>query len=146
MATLEYMTNQNAKKIARKMGNFIQVEQVTSPGIVFKRNMGVQVEINVEHPLLDGFPLKRPRKPTTWLSFKYKRISDFCYHCGCLGHIQQSYPLLQTQTEVTNFGPWMHAKNPATRRQNQADHHFDPQPLHESFQPEIISLCKNLVA
>lgn len=35
---LEYMTNQNAEKIARKLGNFIQVEKVTGlmHGIVFR--------------------------------------------------------------------------------------------------------------
>lgn len=54
---LKYITNKNTERIARKVGNFIQVEKVTSLGMVFRRYMRIQVEINVEHPLPYGFPL-----------------------------------------------------------------------------------------
>lgn len=89
--------------------------------IILRKFTRVQVEINVENPLPDGFPLSWPRRHATWISFKYERLSDFCYCCGCLGHIQQACPFLHTQTEVTNFGPWMRVETTATRRAEQND-------------------------
>lgn len=88
--------------------------------------MRIQVEINVENPLPDGFPLSRPRKPATWISFKYERLSNFCYCCGCLGHIQQAWPYFQTQTEVSNYGPWMRAENTTATRLEQAQNFHHP--------------------
>lgn len=107
---LEYMTTANAERRARKLGNFIQVEQATDMKVILRKYMRVQVEINVENPLPDGFPLSRPRKQATWISFTYERLSKFCYCCGCLCHIQQVCPLFQVKTEVSNFGPWMRAE------------------------------------
>lgn len=66
------MTNVNAEKIGAKMGNLIQVEKSESPGILFRRYMHIQVEIDVEKPLPEGFPLIRKCKPTTWVSLKYE--------------------------------------------------------------------------
>lgn len=85
---LEYMTMANAERITRKLGSFIQVEQATNMRIILRRYMRVQVEINVENPLSDGFPLSRPRRQAICISFTYERPLDFCYCCGCLGHIQ----------------------------------------------------------
>lgn len=98
--------------------------------------MRVQVEINVDQSLPDEFPLTRPRKPATWICFKYEHLSDFCYCCGCLGHIQQSCPILQTQTEVTNFGPWMRADNPVSRRIIQSEYQAKVQPPNSHATPE----------
>lgn len=39
---LEYMTMSNAERIARKLGNFIQVEQAMDMRIILRRYMRVQ--------------------------------------------------------------------------------------------------------
>lgn len=98
--------------------------------------MRVQVEINIEQPLPDGFPLTRYIKSATWISFKYERLSDFCYCCGCLGHIQQSCPNLQTQIKVTNFGPWMRADNTGGRRMLRNEIQGEAQPPNFHAIPE----------
>lgn len=113
---LEYMTNVNAEKICAKIRNFIQFEKVKSPGILFRHYMRIQVEINVENPLPKGFPLIRRREPATWVSLKYERLSKFCYCCGCLVHLQQVRPSLQTKIEVSNYGPWKRAEKQTSKR------------------------------
>lgn len=54
---LELMTTPNAEKIVKKLGNLNQIEQVPSLGTALRRYMRIQVEINVENPVLGGFPL-----------------------------------------------------------------------------------------
>lgn len=49
------MTNSNVEKIGNVLGNLIQVDQISSFGITLKRFIRVQVEINVDKPLLEAF-------------------------------------------------------------------------------------------
>lgn len=57
------------------------------------------------------FSLTCPRRPATWVFFKYERLLGFHYWCGCLGHIQQACPILQTHQEMITFYPWLRVEN-----------------------------------
>lgn len=51
-----------------------------------KRYVRVRVGIEVNKPLITGFPLARGELPVLWIPFKYEKLGGFCYGCGILGH------------------------------------------------------------
>jgi len=44
------------------------------------------LEINIERPFVLWLPLKLKNGEEKWVDFKFKRLPNFCYHCGKLGH------------------------------------------------------------
>lgn len=44
-----------------------------------------------------------------WTTFKYERLSDFCYSCGHLDHSKPACPLRTQQSTKNQFGPWLRA-------------------------------------
>ena len=46
--------------------------------------MRVQVNIDVSKPLSQGSKISLDNGKDMWVSFKYERLSNICYWCGCL--------------------------------------------------------------
>lgn len=67
-------------------------------------------------PLFEGFSLLRLNKKPAQISFKYEWLSEFCYGCGKLGHLQQACPIYTNFAEEPWFGQWMRAESQDLRR------------------------------
>ncbi|KAL0427147.1 UNVERIFIED_CONTAM: hypothetical protein Slati_2889500 [Sesamum latifolium] len=55
------------------------------------------------------------------VSFTYEKLPNFCYLCGCLGHLSKFCELrfsdgFSDPGEATPFGPWLRATNPLSGR------------------------------
>ena len=48
--------------------------------------MRVRVLVDVSQPLCQGRVLTLDDNREVWVSFKYKRLPNLCYWCGCLTH------------------------------------------------------------
>lgn len=85
---VEKMTRANAELIGKRLGKLLAVE-TSHDGILLGRSfLRVRAAIKVSDPLPKGFWLRR--KPgggdDIWISYKFEKLTDFCYACGRLGH------------------------------------------------------------
>ena len=76
--------------------------------------MRIRVRVNVNLPLCRGRVFTRKNGVKGWVSFKYKRLPNVCYWCGCLNHFNkdcerwvQSNGTLQPKDQ--EYGPWLRA-------------------------------------
>lgn len=82
---LGYINTKSGKVIAESLGDVIAVEDPGKWGKVASY-IRVRVWVNVSKPLKKGSFLRRPKEEDLWLSFRYERLSDYCYGCGKIGH------------------------------------------------------------
>ena len=54
--------------------------------------MCIQVSVDITKPLCRGRRTKLEKDRETWISFKYKRLPNFCYWCGYLTHNDKDCP------------------------------------------------------
>lgn len=79
------------RKYAEAMGNTIgEFEQFFSDGRgrSTSESLRVRVKIDVNEPIKRGTNIKiKSKADKTWIPVTYEKLSDFCYHCGKLGHM-----------------------------------------------------------
>lgn len=71
----------------------------------------MQVILDVNEPLVAGFWIEKG-KDLIWVGFKYERLGDFCYLCGCLNHMDVDYPRRKQGPVMDSkgnplYGPWL---------------------------------------
>lgn len=102
-----------SKEIGRKVGSIVdKVQDVIIPqsGSREGRHLKIQVEININQPLLRGTAVKC-NGTTRWLQFKYERCPDFCYNCGVIGHGEKSCNRSRREENThQQFGIWLKAR------------------------------------
>ncbi|KAF5477689.1 hypothetical protein F2P56_004306 [Juglans regia] len=118
---LEMLTKPNAAKIGQVLGNLLEVDFASIFGVTIRRYLRIKVEININNPLSEGFELLCPNGISHRIYFKYERLSEFCYTCGKLGHIQQACPTYVKHNTGSLYGPWMRAPSANNRRGNPFD-------------------------
>lgn len=69
----------------------------------------IKVDIEVWRPLIDGILYPRLKGLLAKVLFKYKRLSEFCYFCGSLGHVLQMCPLYFGKTSVAQYSQELRA-------------------------------------
>lgn len=79
--------------------------------ITCKRFFRIKVSFNITNPLKACFSLPRPNLPDAYIRFRYEKLSDFCYYCGCLGHTM--YWCLESEAlgSVKRYGSWLHTNS-----------------------------------
>ena len=66
------------------------------------------MSLEVNRPLVTGFPLDRVNLPLLWIPFKYERLGKFWYGCDRLGHEIKNC----AKEEIHGaFGNWLRAEN-----------------------------------
>ncbi|KAJ8426745.1 hypothetical protein Cgig2_003638 [Carnegiea gigantea] len=61
-------------------------------------SVNFQVDIDITRPLRRGIRVMVQGK-AIWISFKYVKLLDFCYYCGCLGHVLRGCELSSDATD-----------------------------------------------
>lgn len=64
------------------------------------------VKVKVSEPLCPGFKLQRRTGEATWVSFKYEKLSTFCYDCGLIGHDRGACSS-EEPVDLDLYGPWI---------------------------------------
>ncbi|KAL7200545.1 hypothetical protein ACSBR1_032466 [Camellia fascicularis] len=88
---LDKMSKKHGETIGNCLGKLIAIEALSDGLFLGKSFLRIRVEIDVTKPLLQGFILHRHSQSGKTLSdvrilYKYKKLSEFCYDCGRIGH------------------------------------------------------------
>ncbi|KAL6191251.1 hypothetical protein ACLB2K_037642 [Fragaria x ananassa] len=96
------------------MGTLVEAENPNSPE-GRGRFLRIRVQIDSRHPLQRNLRFNRGN-PMLKAQFRYERLSDFCYYCGCLGHTFRFCPQMKDidsrSIDQSSFmyGDWMRAR------------------------------------
>lgn len=61
--------------------------------------------------LLTGIWTQMKDTDAVWVDFRYERLGDFCYNCGCLGHIDKGCSKEVGQEMKKKYGSWLKASH-----------------------------------
>ena len=115
---VRFMNPKVAEGICSTVGTVIQKSKTEMNGGSFMR---VRVGVDVTHPLSRGRMVSVGQGKEKWVSFKYERLSNICYRCGCLNHDNRDCEVWfdsegSLKVEEQQYGPWLCAP-PASRVQ-----------------------------
>ena len=74
----------------------------------------VRVALNISLPLCRGRLITLDNNEAHWVSFRYERLPNVCYWCGCLTHPDKDCEKWiesegSLSKEDQHFGPWLRA-------------------------------------
>ena len=109
---LRFRNKEVAEKICDAIGLVTQPENPTDcDGGSFIR---ISVDVNISLPLCRGRLITLDNNEVHWVSFKYERLPNLCYWCGCLTHPDndceqwiESKGMLNKEEQ--HFGLWLKA-------------------------------------
>ncbi|KAF3455069.1 hypothetical protein FNV43_RR05517 [Rhamnella rubrinervis] len=61
-------------------------EESIRKSVVSLKILRVRVDLKVKNPLMRGYFHAKENEDKLWVQFKFERLSDFYYICGCLTH------------------------------------------------------------
>lgn len=102
------MNKRNLTFTGASIGDVLEVEPLPD-GITCKRFFRVKVRFPVYSPLKTGFLLPRHHLSDALIQFRYEKLSDCCYHFGCLGHTLQVCSNVLGSSVHSSFGTWLRA-------------------------------------
>ena len=80
---VRFMNQKMAEGICSTVGMVIRKPDMEVDGGSFIR---VRVSMDVTRPLSQGRMVSVGQGKEQWVSFKYERLPNICYWCGCLNH------------------------------------------------------------
>lgn len=88
---LEIVDEVNAWMIGYKLGDVLEMDDIET----HKSYLCLKIRFSSSAPLEPRFPFYPEDGESTWIGFKYERLSSFCFHCGLIDHtIGACYPIL----------------------------------------------------
>ena len=109
---LRFRNREVGEKICENIGMIIQTENPQDcDGGSFIR---IRVKVSIELPLCRGRLITLDNNEVHWVSFKYERLPNLCYWCGCLTHSDKDCERWidsegTLNKEEQHFGPWLKA-------------------------------------
>ncbi|KAL3618557.1 hypothetical protein CASFOL_037639 [Castilleja foliolosa] len=122
---VSYINPSNVEMLANEIGTFVKTD-LHSPAQKWKRYVKIEIDININKPLLSYPVFSCDWGKRLMLEIRYERLIDFCHTCGRIGH-KGPYCSWKGQDdgeiEERNFGPWMkfeapHITNPKLASQS----------------------------
>ncbi|XP_019190751.1 PREDICTED: uncharacterized protein LOC109185224 [Ipomoea nil] len=77
-------------KILEQIGNFLSIfikGDNRFAGALWKTFHRIRVSLSVDKPIRRRMKFVKRDKSTCWVTFKYKRLHNFCFYCGMIGHV-----------------------------------------------------------
>ncbi|KAK4421484.1 hypothetical protein Salat_2099000 [Sesamum alatum] len=109
-----------AELIGNQIGQFRDIE-FDSGGQFWGSSLWIRVGIDVTKPLRQVLKMHTSMGSESTITFIYERLPNYCYWCGCLGHILkfcacQYEPGFDALKDPLPFGPWLRATTPTNLR------------------------------
>jgi hypothetical protein len=119
---IDYMNIDNAKCISQQLGLLHKIDLNDKGSITLGKYLRMKVEVEAYAPLKCGFLMDQSPQPDRWFDFRYERLSDFCFHCGRMGHLKTecnfdhpSEVALKWDVGPKGYGSWLQA-NPIEQK------------------------------
>ncbi|XP_068329792.1 uncharacterized protein [Pyrus communis] len=96
---------ENIQRVTKEAGKFLAMED---PGYA-RGFVRIRLLVDTEKPLFKGCWIMRDSNKETWVEFRYKRLQDFCYKCGRIGHINTECSAEMSGEGVVAYGEWIKA-------------------------------------
>ena len=118
---LRYMTVATAEKIYEVIGDVSRPKDPKhADGGSFLR---LKISIDLSLPLCRGRLVTLENDKQIWVSFKYERLPNLCYWCGCLTHVDKDCDIWiesegTLRVEERQFGPSIRAPAFVSPRKN----------------------------
>ncbi|KAF7828451.1 homeobox-leucine zipper protein HAT4 [Senna tora] len=88
-APLNGISENNARRIAERMGEVLTVENPFMENKIVRGFMRARVMVDITKTFATGFWVPRGELPKVWVTLSYEKLQGYCYNCGCLGHEQK---------------------------------------------------------
>ena len=91
------------------MGSFV-AEDVNNFNGTWRNFLRVRVQMDVGQPLKRRMRIEKRDCDWIWVEFRYERLPNFCFICGCLGHIDRKCKKLYDSPDgnvLKPYGVWM---------------------------------------
>ncbi|KAL0299111.1 UNVERIFIED_CONTAM: hypothetical protein Sradi_6570900 [Sesamum radiatum] len=117
---MEKMNQEVASFIGNKLGIFKEVERDRN-GEIWGSSVRIRVSIDVSKPLKRALKLRIVLGDENLVIFTYERLQNFCYLCGCLGHLSHQCEIQLQEGfsdlgDKTPYGNWLRASAPLSSR------------------------------
>ena len=118
---ISYRTRSVAEDICDEIG---RVDRTTDISECECRNyIRVRVTIDVFQPLCRGQVIRLEDNEKVWVTFRYERLPNFCYWCGCLDHGDKECDLwIQSkgnlQKSSQQYGSWLRVTSSGASKGN----------------------------
>ena len=99
---MDSRTESRIKLIGGGLGTVMEVDH---DGIVWDKSARLKILVDVTKPLRRRQQVRSREGQLVSIDVKYERLPNFCYGCGCLGHIERDC-LLLTDEERENEKLW----------------------------------------
>lgn len=106
---LNLMTKENGTLIGANLGHTLFVENPISEDGRVSQFLRLRVLIDITKPLRQSFNVIRKSGNPLRVHFRYERLSDFCYRCGCIGHGVEECPSPPHSSGRNPYGPSLRA-------------------------------------
>lgn len=95
-------SEENVRRLASKIGEFKEFEDPARA----RGFLRVKIAINTSKPLTIWCWLPSDNDNETWIEFRYKRLQDFCYRCGRIGHSNIKCSFKAVKCGIAGYGEW----------------------------------------
>ncbi|KAL0427155.1 UNVERIFIED_CONTAM: hypothetical protein Slati_2890300 [Sesamum latifolium] len=117
---LEKMTKEIASFIGNRLGRFKDMD-CDSSGEVWGSSVRIRIAIDITQPLKRALKIRTVLGDELLISFTYERLPNFCYFCGCLGHLSRQCELqlkedFRDPGDNPPYGGWLRAATPMQYR------------------------------
>uniref|UniRef100_A0A2N9FDP4 Reverse transcriptase domain-containing protein n=1 Tax=Fagus sylvatica TaxID=28930 RepID=A0A2N9FDP4_FAGSY len=125
---VQMMKKEVSEAIGRTLGVVEQAEDIDE-GRSKGNYMRVRVTLDIQHPLCRGRKVSAGGNNDHWVSFKYERLTNFCYWCGMITHGEKDCELWlrshgSLSTASQPYGAWMRGE--PERFGRKLPNNFDP--------------------
>lgn len=92
----------------QKVGGVLAIEESIIEGRVLRTFLRARVLIDVTKPFPAGCWIPWKDLPKIWIHYKYERLQNLCFNCGCLGHEQKHCKATKVMSFVDPTTPMYH--------------------------------------
>ncbi|KAI8013328.1 hypothetical protein LOK49_LG05G02142 [Camellia lanceoleosa] len=107
----EKLTKANGELIGSRIGRLIRVEAHCEGLLLYRNFLRLRVELDISKPLPRGFFLQQTDSlhavsSNHWISFKFEKLSNFCFDCGRIGHERKACKFVaREEVRQSGYGP-----------------------------------------
>lgn len=105
------MSEEVGRELNNKLGRYIELDKRSwlSKQAKFIR---IHVDLPIDKPLRKGGNIVNAEGEKLWVSFKYERLPNFCFHCSLLRHDEKHCYVPQSDSGNTRqYGDWLWANS-----------------------------------